>query len=187
MKSTLIIPAILLLSLSTTSVYALNQTNSADSMPKTATTGGPLTDSTITAHVKTAFLEQKLFGKNATSVSGVKVVTNHGVVTLSGWCYRCEIHFGNTASQIKSVWPLVNEVVVAHDLNIQRRGTLRVPLRVGVFIEFLMYGAWNMHIHPWCVNGFNRYPNCPKKNGAIVGHARNNGNEREKYCGESKQ
>lgn len=83
MKSKFIIPAILLLSLSSVSVYALDQTSST--VPaKTSATGGPLSDSTITADVKAKFVEQKLFGKNETAVSGIKVVTDHGVVMLTG-------------------------------------------------------------------------------------------------------
>jgi len=41
-------------------------------------------DTAITAKVKTAFVKEKLFGKNEMSVSGIQVETKDGVVTLSG-------------------------------------------------------------------------------------------------------
>lgn len=44
----------------------------------------PLTDTVITAKIKGLYIKEKVFGDKPISVTGVKVETQNGVVTLSG-------------------------------------------------------------------------------------------------------
>ena len=50
----------------------------------TAQSEHPIEDSLITAKVKGMFLREKLFGDKPINMSGVKVQTTNGIVTLSG-------------------------------------------------------------------------------------------------------
>lgn len=75
MKKSLLVLSLLLLSVPT---YATTyQEGSASAMETVSDTG-------ITTKVKAAFINEKLFGEKEISATGIKVVTNNGVVELSG-------------------------------------------------------------------------------------------------------